>query len=80
MRELQSLNPRPDTATNAQILFLGGLLTVLATLSAAALAQVSSLAGNLVLFTIVTGFIVAGLIRRIPVYDCFIEGARSGER
>ena len=33
-----------------------------ATLSAAALAQVSSLAGNLVLFTIVTGFIVAGLL------------------
>ncbi len=150
MRELQALNPKPDTATNAQILFLalnassltllpvtifvyrlqqgapdptlvfvpillatsastlaallavaamqrlrlldpvvllwlagvalflGGLLAVLASLSAVALAQLSSLAGNLVLFGIIVGFIVAGLFKRVPVYDCFIDGARQG--
>ena len=150
MRALQSLNPTPDTATNAQILFLalnassltllpvsifvyrlqqgapdptlvfvpillatsastlaallsvalvqrlrlwdpvvlawlggaalaiGGLVTLLSGLSASALAATSSLAGNLTLMAIIIGFIVAGLIRRVPVYQCFIDGAREG--
>ncbi|MEI2416824.1 nucleoside recognition domain-containing protein [Orrella sp. JC864] len=150
MRELQTLNPRPDTATNAQILFLalnassltllpvtifmyraqqgaadpalvflpillatsasslaallsvalmqrlrlhdpvvlawlggaalllGGFMAVAAGLSAAALSALSTLAGNLVLFGIVIAFLVAGLLKRVAVYDAFIEGARQG--
>jgi spore maturation protein SpmA len=150
MRELQTLNPRPDTATDAQILFLalnassltllpvsifvyrmqqgaadptlvflpillatsastlaallsvafmqrlrlqdpvvlawlagaglflGGLMALLASLSATALAAFSSLAGNLVLFATILLFVVAGLVRRVPVYEAFIEGARQG--
>ena len=150
MRALQELNPHPDTATNAQILFLvlnassltllpvtifmyrmqqgapdptlvflpillatsastlvgllsvavvqrlplfspvvlayllpvalalAGFMALLATLSAAALAQLSSLLGNLTLFSLVVLFVVVGAWRKVAVYEAFIEGAREG--
>ncbi|MEX8193712.1 nucleoside recognition domain-containing protein [Comamonas guangdongensis] len=150
MRALQELNPRPDTATNAQILFLVlnassltllpvtifmyrlqqgapdptlvflpillatsastlvGLLSVavvqrlpifspvvlayllpvalalaafmafLTTLSAAALAHLSSLMGNLTLFALVVLFVALGAYKKVAVYDSFIEGAKEG--
>jgi spore maturation protein SpmA len=150
MRELQALNPRPDTATNAQILFLvlnassltvlpvtifmyraqqgasdptlvflpillatsvstltgllavafcqrlrlqdpvvlawlssgilvvGGFAAVLGTLSASAIAMLSSLLGNLTLFGVILAFLLLGAWKKVPVYECFIEGARQG--
>lgn len=150
MRELQTLNPRPDSASNAQILFLvlnassltvlpvsifmyrlqqgapdptlvflpillatsastlaglvsvallqklrlhdtvvlawigaaaliiGGLMAALTVMSAAAIATLSSLLGNLVLFGIIIAFLLAGAVKRVPVYESFIEGARQG--
>ena len=150
MRELQSLNPSADTASNAQIMFLvlnassltllpvsifmyraqqgaadptlvflpillatsastlTGLFSValvqrlplrdarslawiaagllgyalvlagLASLSAAALARVSELAGNLMLFGVIMLFLLVGAWRRVPVYEAFIDGARQG--
>lgn len=150
MRELQTLNPDPKTATNAQILFLvlntssltllpvtifmyrlqqgapdptlvflpillataastlSGLLAVswmqrlklndpvvllwlagtalvlsiimasAATLSAATLAHVSSLAGNLALLGVVALFLVIGWWRKVAVYEAFIDGAKHG--
>jgi len=150
MRELQTLNPRPDEASNAQILFLvlnassltllpvsifvyraqqgaadptlvflpillattassvagllavalvqrlrlwdpvvlayllpgalalGGFLALLASLSAAALAALSSVLGNLVLFGLILLFLLLGAWRRVGVYDRFVEGAKEG--
>ena len=150
MRELQTLNPQPDTASNAQILFLvlnassltvlpvtifmyrmqqgapdptlvflpillatsastvvglvsvavvqrlplwhpvvlayllpvalvlGGFMALLTTLSTAALAQLSSLLGNLTLFSLIVLFVGLGAWRKMPVYETFIEGAREG--
>jgi spore maturation protein SpmA len=59
-------------------LALGGFMALLATLSAAALAALSSLLGNLVLFGLIVGFLLAGAVKRIPVYDHFVEGAKEG--
>ena len=150
MRELQSLNPDPDTASNAQILFivlhassltllpvtifmyraqagahdptlvylpillatcasaLTGLLSValvqklklwnpvvlaylggfavllsafvalLSSLAPAQLATFSSLAGNLALVAIILLFLIAGAVRKVPVYESFVDGARQG--
>ena len=150
MKALQELNPEPDTATNAQILFLvlnassltllpvtifmyrmqqgapdptlvflpillatsastlvgllsvavvqrlplwspvvlayllpvalglAGFMALLTTLSAAALASLSSLLGNLTLFALVVLFVALGAWRKVPVYEAFIEGAREG--
>ncbi|MDR0833527.1 MAG: spore maturation protein [Candidatus Symbiothrix sp.] len=38
----------------------------------------SSLIANLLLFSIIISFIVAGLLKKINVYDAFIEGAKEG--
>jgi len=150
MRELQSLNPDPRSATNAQILFLvlnassltllpvtifmyraqqgaadptmvflpillattassltgllvvafmqrlklydpvvlawgaglalviGSLMALLGSLSSAALSATSSLMGNLTLFGIIMIFLLAGARKKVPVYECFVEGAKEG--
>ncbi|WP_144636378.1 nucleoside recognition domain-containing protein [Bordetella genomosp. 13] len=150
MRELQTLNPTPETATNAQILFLvlnassltllpvtlfmfraqqgapdptlvflpillatsigtlvgllavaacqrlrlhdpvalawlgggalllGGFMALLSTMTASAIAALSSLLGNLALFGILLSFLVIGAWKKIPVYEKFIEGAKEG--
>ncbi|MAL01677.1 MAG: hypothetical protein CL536_05965 [Alcaligenaceae bacterium] len=150
MRELQSLNPTPNTASNAQILFLvlntssltllpvtifmyraqqgapdptlvflpillattasslagllavalvqrikltdpvvmlwlgaaavllGSFMALLAGLSATALSALSSLLGNLILFGLIILFLIVGFIRKVPVYEHFIEGAKEG--
>jgi spore maturation protein SpmA len=59
-------------------LCLGGLMALLAGLSASALAALSSLLGNLVLFSLVLLFLLFGAWRRVPVYESFIEGAKEG--
>jgi spore maturation protein SpmB len=59
-------------------LCLGGLWAGLHSLPAAEVARVSTLIGNLVLCGVIALFLVAGAVRRVPVYECFIEGAKQG--
>ena len=59
-------------------LLLAGFMALLTTLSAAALAQLSSLLGNLTLFALVLLFVSVGAWRRVPVYEAFVEGAKEG--
>jgi spore maturation protein SpmA len=59
-------------------LALGGLTVTLAGLSAAALASLSSLLGNLVMFGLVLSFLLYGAFKRVPVYESFVEGAKEG--
>jgi len=59
-------------------LLLGAFMALLATLSSAALASLSSLLGNLTLFGLIVAFLLAGAIRRVKVYECFVEGAKEG--
>lgn len=150
MKELQTLNPKPDTASNAQILFLvlnsssltllpvsifmyrlqqgaedpalvflpillatsastlagllavslvqrlklwdpvvmaylgggalllGSLMAFLAGLSVTALNELSSLLGNATLFGLILLFVTVGALRKVPVYETFVEGAKQG--
>ena len=59
-------------------LLLGGFMALLATLSATALSALSALLGNLTLFGIILLFLLVGALRRVPVYESFVEGAREG--
>ncbi|SEC91749.1 nucleoside recognition domain-containing protein [Pseudomonas anguilliseptica] len=59
-------------------LLLGSFMAVLATMSATALAALSSLAGNLTLFGIVLLFLLLGALRKVAVYEEFVEGAKEG--
>ncbi|MDH4610670.1 spore maturation protein [Pseudomonas sp. BN102] len=59
-------------------LLLGGFMAVLAGLSATALTALSSLLGNLTLFALILAFLVMGALKKVPVYESFIEGAKEG--
>ncbi|MBU0885246.1 nucleoside recognition domain-containing protein [Pseudomonas spirodelae] len=59
-------------------LALGAFMALLAGMSATALAALSSLAGNLTLFGIILLFLLMGALKKVPVYEEFIEGAKEG--
>lgn len=149
MQEMQTLNPKKDTATNAQIMFLvlnasglclipisimmyraqggaesptdvfipiliataiatltglvalcikqrirpdrvlltwlGGLAVIVAavvwffaSLPAEKVQSYSSFGANFLLFSVIILFLIAGMRKRLNLYDCFIEGAKEG--
>lgn len=78
MQRLKLWDPVALAYLGGGALLLGALLAGLATLSAAALASVSALVGNLVLFGVILAFLLAGAIKQVPVYEAFIEGAKDG--
>jgi spore maturation protein SpmA len=59
-------------------LALGGFMALLATLSATALAGLSSILGNLTLFGLIMLFLLIGALRKVKVYEAFVEGAKEG--
>ncbi|WP_207884900.1 nucleoside recognition domain-containing protein [Pseudomonas sp. 30_B] len=59
-------------------LALGAFMALLAGLSATALAQLSSLLGNVTLFGIIMLFLLVGWLKKVPVYETFVEGAKEG--
>jgi len=150
MKELQELNPQPDTASNDQILFLvinasaitiipttimtyraqlgaadptdvflplliatfcstmtgllvtarvqklrlaqpvtlaylgaitalvGGLVLYVGGLGKEALERQTSLVANLLIFSVIVGFLLLGVRRRVPFYETFVDGAKDG--
>lgn len=57
---------------------LGGILWFFSSLSQDDLSRYSSFIANALLFSIIVAFLVAGMVKRINVYDAFIEGAKEG--
>ncbi|MCE1163124.1 MAG: spore maturation protein [Thiomonas sp.] len=78
MQRLRLWDPVALAYLGGGALLLGALLAGLATLSAAALASVSALVGNVVLLGVILAFLLAGAVKRVPVYEAFIEGAKDG--
>ncbi|MDR0835583.1 MAG: hypothetical protein LBN11_03250 [Tannerella sp.] len=60
------------------ILFIGILSFVFMTLPAKQVSLYSTLIANMLLFAIICGFIIAGLRKKINVYETFIDGAKQG--
>lgn len=58
--------------------FIGGLVYLLSRLTKEQIADYSSLSANLILLTIIAGFILMAVRKKINVYDAFIEGAKEG--
>lgn len=71
-----------DPAVITWMLAIASLLSVfilfLSHLSASALGAFSSLLGNAVLFGLIVTFLLIGILKRVPVYESFIEGAKEG--
>ena len=55
-----------------------GIMILFSNMSQENIAIWSSFISNFILFSIITGFILAGVIRKINVFDTFIEGAKEG--
>ena len=60
------------------ITFIGSLMWLFKSLPAEKVALYSSLIANLLLFTIICGFLLVGIRKKINVYDTFILGAKEG--
>src|SRR5690606_16406834 len=78
MQRLRLHDPVVLAWLGGTIVVLGTFMAVLATLSAAAISTLSSLMGNLTLFGIIAVFLIAGYLKKVPVYEAFIEGAKEG--
>ncbi|PTQ67272.1 nucleoside recognition domain-containing protein [Pseudomonas sp. GV071] len=78
MQRLKLTDPVVLAWFGGAALLLGTFMAVLAGLSATALTALSSLLGNLTLFGLILSFVLMGAIRRVPVYESFIEGAKEG--
>ncbi|QDD90423.1 nucleoside recognition domain-containing protein [Pseudomonas oryzihabitans] len=59
-------------------LAFGAFVAFLFTLTATALSGLSSLLGNLTLFGVILAFLILGALRKVPVYEAFVEGAKEG--
>ena len=59
-------------------LAVAGIIWGFASLDAEMMNRVGTTSANVLLFTLITAFILAGLRRKINVYDAFVEGAKSG--
>ncbi len=80
-----SLYQRINLFHRALLLALGGMSLLVAgiiwffhSLSRTRMDTVSALVANILLFGIVIGFILAGIRKRVNVYEAFIEGAKEG--
>ena len=80
-----SLFQRINLLNRTLLLTLGGMCLFVAAviwgfsrLHSVLMNQVSVSVANILLMTIIVGFIVAGLLKKVNVYDAFIEGAKEG--
>ena len=80
-----SLYQRINLINRTMLLTLGGACLLVAgvirgfsQLDGELMNKVSTTVANILLMTIITGFIVAGVRKKVNVYEAFIEGAKDG--
>lgn len=77
-QRINLLQPALLATMGGLVAFVGIVIWGFGQMDKDTMATVTSLAGNLILMTIIVLFILAGFIRKINVYDAFIEGAKEG--
>jgi spore maturation protein SpmA len=60
------------------VLLVSGIIWYFSTISQEQINTISAVAGNLILFTIIISFIILAFIKKINVYEAFIDGAKEG--
>ena len=80
-----SLYQRINLINRTMLFTLGGMCAVVAAviwafsrLDGESMNHASTLIANILLMTIIVAFIIAGMRKRVNVYDAFIEGAKDG--
>jgi spore maturation protein SpmB len=62
----------------SMIIFIGGLMWLFHSMNQQQIALYSTLFANVLLFSIICGFIYSGMRKKLNVYETFIEGAKDG--
>ena len=82
---ITSLYQRINLLNRTMLFTLGGMCLVVAAIiwgfaqmDKALMSTVSTSVANILLMTIITAFILAGMRKKVNVYDAFIEGAKEG--
>jgi spore maturation protein SpmA len=78
VQRLNLFRPAVFAAFALAALGLGGLLAWLRHASPDRVSQLTALAGSGFILSLITVFLVCGAIRRINVYEAFIDGAKEG--
>lgn len=58
--------------------FIGGIILLFGNMEQEQISMYSSLVTSVLLFSIICGFILSGVRKKLNVYDAFIEGAKDG--
>ena len=58
--------------------FIVGLIALFATMDRESIQLYSSIVTNIILLGIVCAFVIMGLVKKVNVYDSFVEGAKEG--
>lgn len=62
----------------SMIVALAGLIYYFSTISQEQISLVSTVVSNVLLFTVIVSFITSAFLKKINVYEAFIEGAKEG--
>jgi spore maturation protein SpmB len=60
------------------LVFIVGLVLLFRSMPPEMISTYSSLVANMLIFTVICGFLLAGFRKKLNVYDTFIEGAKEG--
>ena len=77
-QKINILQPVLLATLGSIIAFVGIIIWAFGQMDKDTMGQVTSLASNLILLGIILSFILAGVWKKINVYDAFIEGAKEG--
>lgn len=77
-QRINLLQPVLLSVLGGMCLFVATIIWLLSRLPKESMDSVSTIAANLILFLIILSFIIAGMRRRINVYEAFVEGAKDG--
>jgi spore maturation protein SpmB len=59
-------------------LFMAGIIIYFSLIPQEQISIVSSVASSLIIFSVIIGFIILAVIKRVNVYEAFIDGAKEG--
>lgn len=77
-QKINLLNRTVMLTLGGMIAVVGAMIWGLMQMDKETMSTVSTTAANIILFTIIIGFIGAGVRKKVNVYDAFVEGAKEG--
>ncbi|GAA4436792.1 nucleoside recognition domain-containing protein [Pontibacter saemangeumensis] len=77
-QRINLFNPVILAYLGSLMLLIGGLIYYFSTIPQEQISVISTVASNVILFSIIIAFIALAMVRKVNVYEAFIEGAKEG--